>query len=1059
MIGKRIGRVRIDARVGRGGMGEVYRGFDEGLERDVAVKRLTETRRLHPEAKARLLREARLLSKLDHPGICRIHDLAETDEADCLILEYIDGRTLREMTGTLTRNELLDLFAQVADALAAAHSQEIVHRDLKPDNIMVTPELRAKVLDFGIARSMLEPVRSRQRAPDPAAIDESETLIDGTGTPLWPEGNDETAPYASRPAGPPVTSEGMLIGTVRYMSPEQARGERVTSAADMYALGVMLQEIFTGRDAYGGATGVELLSMVARAATVPAERIDDRDLAQLIDELENLDPRRRPTATETAARLRWILDRPHRERRQRTRRALGAAAAIVAILAIAAIGWRELRARRQVTIAQQFAAEARDITWMMRAEYLSPMHDLEPARTEVQRRQERLREQMNALGRLAQGPGALAFGQVHLALGELEAARTHLDAAWASGVRTPEAAFARGVVLAQLYHRGIIASRRIRDAEPRGAERDRLVRELRDPALEMLELGRESSTTPAAYIEGLVAMIEERYDDGLAATARLADAAPWMYEAPMLEGELHFFHAGDVALEERDAANEVAIWEQARDAFRQATSVGRSYPNAWARLCGVETKLAESRLISGLAPVAMENLDQAVATCEQAVLLDPKATTPHMALAGLSVLAARVHLRDGGSDPSPMFAQAREHAERAIEIDPEEPAGYLFSGWVSYWLAYDRLRSSDDPRPAARRAIERYGTASQLLPGDTEVATLLGDAYWIVASWEMVTGGDPRTVIEDGLTAIAPAVASTEDHASLGVAQANLLLLRGQVESSRGQIEAAVTTFATAAELYRRIANSSSTAHDHRVHAEAERRLAHAALSAGRDPRPYLERANAAIDRALELEPELADAELERGAALLIEAHRARQQGDDPGEPLGRAVEHLERAVPRVVDRASALLLLGTVHLDAAHWSLEENRSPLAHLAAARDAFEASRQIQPTWLPPRRSLATAALLEGTWQARHGNDPSALFARCDEQLSAVIEASTDDAESLALRADLRLQQARWRRTHGQPLGTVVSDGLHDADTALAINPRLETALDARHALEQLEEDEK
>jgi serine/threonine-protein kinase len=153
LVGTRIGHIRIEDRLGRGGMGEVFLGFDEVLERRVAVKTLRTDHRLGGRAKSRFLREARLLSRLGHPGICQVYDVVETPDADYLVLEYVPGQTLRAATvGGLDFATKLTLAGKIARALAVAHRAGIVHRDLKSENIMVTPEGEVKILDFGIAR-------------------------------------------------------------------------------------------------------------------------------------------------------------------------------------------------------------------------------------------------------------------------------------------------------------------------------------------------------------------------------------------------------------------------------------------------------------------------------------------------------------------------------------------------------------------------------------------------------------------------------------------------------------------------------------------------------------------------------------------------------------------------------------------------------------------------------------------------------------------------------------------------------------------------------------------
>lgn len=338
-VGATIGPIRIEDRIGIGGMGEVYRGFHQRLERRVAVKTIRPDHRLSGEVKARFLREARLLSKLGHPGICQVYDLIETPDADFLVLEYVEGRTLKELAKdepSLERR--LRVAEQIATALAAAHRERIVHRDLKPDNVMVTPRGEVKVLDFGIARSVAE---SGSR-PN---IDATPPRGSRMGLPDQPQASD-------------LTQLGDLIGTAKVMSPEQARGGRVTIASDLYSLGILLQELFTGEPAYEATHPVTVLEQVMRAEIRPIAGLEP-DLTKLIEDLQNLDPRRRPSAEATAARLRWILDKPQRLRRRRLV-AAGVVAVIAALITVlGVVSWLALEARREQSDAERLLGRVR----------------------------------------------------------------------------------------------------------------------------------------------------------------------------------------------------------------------------------------------------------------------------------------------------------------------------------------------------------------------------------------------------------------------------------------------------------------------------------------------------------------------------------------------------------------------------------------------------------------------------------------------------------------------------------------------------------------------------
>jgi eukaryotic-like serine/threonine-protein kinase len=343
-IGGKIAHIRVTEFLAKGGMGDVYAGYDETLGRRVALKAMRSERRLSAEAKARFLREARILSQLEHPRICRIHDLVEDEDEDVLVLELIQGKSLRErIREGLDPAQRMTIARQIVDVLAVAHARAIVHRDLKPDNVMVEPSGDVKVLDFGLARSI----------DDTSAAPTLDLAGTGGDVEIDLEGQAEEETQAAV-----RTRLGSVMGTVGYMSPEQARGEPATAASDMYSFGLLLQEIFTGRPPYD--PEADRLTLVARAQkgeTVPVAGVEP-DLAALIGRLKSLAPAERPSARDTAERLDWIRAKPARRRRRALVASVMAGLALLAAFSTV----QTVRARREARRANQEAEAARQVS-------------------------------------------------------------------------------------------------------------------------------------------------------------------------------------------------------------------------------------------------------------------------------------------------------------------------------------------------------------------------------------------------------------------------------------------------------------------------------------------------------------------------------------------------------------------------------------------------------------------------------------------------------------------------------------------------------------------------
>ena len=268
MIGTHLNHYKVIRKLGSGGMGDVYVAEDTTLDREVALKVLPADMAEDPERLARFEREAKAIAALDHPNIVTIHTIEEADDVHFITMQLVEGRTLEhilqaEGAAGLPLRDIFEIGAPLAEAISVAHGRGITHRDLKPSNVMVTDDGRVMVLDFGLAK-----LRERLDGPD-----------------------DETrVPTES------LTGEGKIMGTVAYMSPEQAEGKPVDQRTDIFSLGIMLYEMSTGERPFRGDTKMSILTSIIRDTPPPVTdlKVDlPRHVGRIIKHCLEKDPDRR----------------------------------------------------------------------------------------------------------------------------------------------------------------------------------------------------------------------------------------------------------------------------------------------------------------------------------------------------------------------------------------------------------------------------------------------------------------------------------------------------------------------------------------------------------------------------------------------------------------------------------------------------------------------------------------------------------------------------------------------------------------------------------------------
>lgn len=1010
--------------LGSGGMGQVFEAWDPTLRRRVAIKLL---RGEDPDLVRRFLREAQAQARVDHPNVCKVYEVGEVDGRPFIAMQLVAGKPLSRLWSEVTVEQKALLLKQVAEALHAAHKLGLVHRDLKPGNIMVEGgedgSLRPYVVDFGLVREL---------------------------------------------GAESLTLDGAAVGTPSFMAPEQAAGEtaRIDRRTDVYSLGATLYSVLGGQPPFGGSSPVEVLrkvideepsSLVLAAPGVPA------DLVTIVMKCLEKDPARRyESARALAEDLGRFLDgdpieaRPasmiyrlgKRVRKNRLAFGMGAAA-VLATLILGGMWLAERRAAaRRAELAQRFGEQARDMEWLLRAEYLSPPHDVRPVRQRLRERIGALEEAIRTVGRPATGPGNLAIGRALFALAEPAAAREHLERAWESGYQTPEVAYFLGASMGMLYQRELQRVRGLTGTRARQEQIERAEADLRDPALRMLRIGAGAEGVSPAFVQGLIALHEQRFEDGFARAREVAGGPSWSYDGEMLAGAL-FLEAGmHASVTRRDLPTRRAMLLDARKQFQAACAKGRSDPAPQIGLCRTNLYLLSGRIFLQMESLEQAEIDDTLASCDAALALDADSLDAMVSRAGIHVVIGGAR-QQTGDDPTPYLDTAVSDCDRVLARDPAHLTALSFRGYARKQLGYYRAPTDRRGLDDLRAALADYRRGLSLRHDDPGILTNMGDCYVALAGYAPAHGEDVFPVFEEGMTLLEQALAAAPKHRGLAMTLGSLALMKSRYEAEHGVDPIPSATRAVA--FYQQGAEGASGPEELRNLALALVDLAQLTLEVGQDPSELVSRALAAVDEAHRINPRYNLPLRVRALARFVRAEHAARTGADPRPWLERAHTDLAAALELPPSDPEIWLEQAAFFLLQASSDLEGGR-PL--LRALRDAEGCLRRYRAEGGVSTLLLKMEGELElarGRATAAAGADPDPHFHTAVEKLAESAGRADARAGELTALAQAHLHRARWLCGKIREVAADIAAGLAAAEAAIALNGRHAEAHATRAAL--------
>ncbi len=1003
-----INQYQLVSLLGSGGMGIVYKAYDSILKRHVALKLLkTED----PELSQRFLKEAQIQAMVDHESVCKIFEIGKIDGKHFIVMQLIQGETLLNSIQTLNLEEKLRVMIQVSEAVNAAHRLGLIHRDLKPGNIMLEKKEDAEwkpfVLDFGLARHQ-----------------------ESSG----------------------ITLTGVVMGTPPYMAPEQVRGQvrQLDERTDVYSLGATLFELLTGRAPFLGASGAEILLKVLDQDPPEVRKLNPEiphELQTIVTKCMEKDPVRRYTSAKTLALdlqryldgepitarpAGWSYKMSKKIRKNKAAAVILATALLVTLILSITFLWAQWWSLQENQYSNEFGQQMRVLESRLMSAYMAPAHDLRSELSESKQTLMQIKKTIEEAGSPAERPGHFALGRGYLALGEYKTAAEHLYSAWNAGYRGKSIAYSLGLALGSRYQQEVDASAHS-GIDYRTSRKPYLEKELRDPALNFLGMARTESESPA-YVEGLIALLDEKFDYALKKSYEASAAARWSYAAMKLRGDVHLARAR-LLCDAGDYKGAILEFEEAEAEYKRAAELGRSDENVYLNDC--KQWYGRMRMEARIGASVDRSFEQVIKSCELAILINPDNGNGYH-LKSVGHMSYGLQKENTGKDPLGDYQKSLHLAGEALKRNPGDLQSLLDRGYTNYLIGSYRVSKGKDPVIEFQQAMQDFQSAASLVKDSGYPYYMTGMLYMSQSEHAEISNKNPIDPIKKAISNLQRTLDLTPNfviaHARLG----DCFVRLGVNRARHGQDPR--SDYQSSVQYYQKALNQNPR--DFFVllgMKDAYSRLAEYENKQGMDPHESCNKAIQFTETASKINPKSVRPYAAMGSVYLILAEHENDRGLDPRSNTGKAVVAFEQVLKikgpdlRIYNSLAIAYAIDVIYL--AEHGINPHEAVLKTEQAVKQCF----QILPDLYAAHLTLGIVKTSEARWAIKNGASGEALFSKGKRHLMEALKRNPENAGIYGELARFYFYQAEANQKRKNPSNEQISEGLRMSVKALSLNP--------------------